>query len=170
MGPVPVLLCEENVQPFDPVVAHFDGTCFWYERPDMRRNPALAAYLRESFNDGVPPDKLHKKGLSREEREAYAWAWQSLEEARRNREEVRLVDALAHAEGRLLSFIERNDVYTVTYRIQDRTHTSTVRKDDLTVLTSGICLSGRDRDFDLTSIVGVMREAATIGMEPYEDE
>jgi hypothetical protein len=184
--PVPVLLCEESVQPFDAIIARFDGQRFWYEQPNARRNPALAAYLREAFNEVLPPEQLSKKGLSREEREAYALVWRASEEAQRRIEEerqrsrearrrakeearrsigeARLADALSHAQGRLLSFIERDDVYTVTYRVNKRTHTSTVRKDDLTVLTSGICLSGRDHDFDLTSVVGVMREAATIGM------
>ena len=189
-GPVRLELAEESVQPFDAVIARFDGGRFWYERPDARRNPALAAYLRQSFSEGLQSDMLHKKGLSREEREAYVWACEAVEEARRNREErlrnreqrlrreeamrrnpeeVRLADALAHAEGSLVSFIERDDVYTVRYQINDRTHTSTIRKDDLTVVTSGICLSGQDDNFDLTSIVGVMREAAAIGM-PDEAE
>ena len=174
--PVPVLLCEESVQPFDAILARFDGRRFWYEGPNRRRNPALAAYLRESFNGSLPPDQLQKKGLSSEEREAYEWALKSIEEALerarynrevagRRREEMRLVNALAHAQGQLLSYIERDNIYTVTYRVGNRTHTSLIRKDDLTVLTSGICLSGLDRDFDLTSVVGVMREAASFGME-----
>ena len=35
-------------------------------------------------------------------------------------------------------------------------HTSAIGKGDLTVISSGICLSGRARDFDLQSLVGVM--------------
>jgi hypothetical protein len=35
-------------------------------------------------------------------------------------------------------------------------HTSAIAKADLTVVSSGICLSGRDRDFDLQSLVGVI--------------
>lgn len=72
-------------------------------------------------------------------------------------------DALAHADGRLTGFIERDDAYTVTYRVGNREHISTVSKRDLTVLTSGVCLSGLDSNFDLTSLVGVMREGAETG-------
>ena len=82
-----------------------------------------------------------------------------IEEARRTSVEGRLADALTHAGGKMLAFLERADAYTVTYQIGNQQHISTVRKDDLTVITAGICLSGRDRDFDLASLVGVMRES-----------
>ena len=47
-----------------------------------------------------------------------------------------------------------NGQFRVNYAYKDRSD-SVVIDDKLTVLSSGICLSGRDRDFDLTSIVFV---------------
>jgi hypothetical protein len=169
--PVPVLLSEENVQPFDVIVARFDGNQFWFEERDARHSPLIAAYLRRSWHEKLEPEHLQKKGLSVEEKAAYAWAWQTSEEGKKRGEEYRIAKALGHAQAELLSFIERDDVYTVTYRVQQHTHTSTVRKNDLSVLTSGICLSGRDADFDLTSLVGVMSEAQRIGhdMDDYDE-
>lgn len=158
--PVPVLLAEESIQPFETLKARFDGRFFWYERRDPRRNPALAAYLRQALQENVLPGDLRRTGLSAEERAAYAWTWNLLEEARRSKVEVRLADALAHAGGRLTAFMERDEVYTVTYEVDGARHVSSVRKNDLTVLTAGICLAGQDRRFDLTSLVGVLRQAA----------
>lgn len=159
-NPVPVLLTEESIQPFETLKTRFDGRFFWYERRDQRRNPALAAYLRQALNEQVEAKALHKPGLSAEERAAYAWAWKLLEEARRSKDEVRLADALTHAGAQLSSFIEREEVYTITYQVDGQNHVSTIRKNDLTVLTAGICLAGQDQRFDLTSLVGVLREAS----------
>lgn len=157
--PVSLLLAEEGIQPFETVVARFDGRFFWYEQRDGRRNPAIAAYLREALNLEMDAAALSRAGLSAEERAAYAWALQGLARARVDDVATRLSDALQHADGRLLSFVERDAIYTVTYEAGSQRYTSNVRKDDLTVQTAGICLSGRDGDFDLTSLVGVMREA-----------
>lgn len=157
--PAPVWLAEEGIQPFETIVARFDGSFFWYERRESRSNPAIASYLRQALTEDTPPDQLHKLGLTAEERAAYAWVCKLAEDARLREHEVRLADALQHASGRLLSFIERDDRYTVTYEVDGERHVSNVGKRDLSVLTSGICLSGRDSDFDLTSIVSVMREA-----------
>jgi hypothetical protein len=160
---VPIVLAEDGVQPFETVITRFDGRLFYYEQCDSRRNPTLAAYLREAIAVPTPPAELRKPGLSAEERAAYTWAWDLLEEAHRDHVAERLSDALAHAGAHLRSFLEREDVYAVTYTLGAERHTSIIRKNDLTVLTAGICLSGRDADFDLTSLVGVLREAADEG-------
>ena len=197
-GPAWVREVEEGVQPFDALLARFDGTHFWFESPDSRRPPAIAAFLRESFALEIEPGNLRKKGLTAQERTAYAlalygpppepemaietgalpeydrrigptlndidpafdWRWS------RNDAEGRLARSVAHGGGRLVSYVERGGVYSVTYKFGTHTHTSTVRASDLRVETSGICLSGRDGDFDLTSLVGVMQEAARV--EPWQ--
>ena len=37
-------------------------------------------------------------------------------------------------------------------------HTSLIRKNDLTVVSAGICLDDQDEDFDLMALVGVMEQ------------
>lgn len=182
---------EDNVQPFDTLLTRFDGAHFWFEANDSRRSPAIAAYLRESLMDEIAPENLHKKGLSSEERAAYALALYGPpaqaeiefpaplevadEEAqvpinwRHNAVAARLARSVGHSGAQLVSYIERDGVYSVTYRFGDRTHTSTVRAGDLKVETSGICLSGRDGDFDLTSLVGVMQQAASVQPWQFDD-
>ena len=169
-GPAPVSLAEAGIQPFETVVARFDGHFFWYERRDSRSNPALAAYLREALDAGTPTGALRKSGLSPEERAAYDWARALVAEAERAGVAGRLAAALAHAGGRLIAFTERDDSYTVAYQVGDERAVSTVRKGDLSVLTAGICLSGHDARFDLTSMVSVMREAAGQPIPRYGDE
>ena len=165
---VPAGLVEEGTQPFDTIVARYDGRLFWYERRDGRRNPALAAYLREAFSAQIPPADLRKSGLSAEERAAYALHWEAAAHERRDADEARLADALAHAGARLVAYVEREDSYTVAYTAGATRHVSVVAKGDLTVLTAGICLDGHDRDFDLTSLVGVLREAEGRGAPRWQ--
>jgi hypothetical protein len=73
-GAAPVRGSGENVQPFDTFLARFDGTHFWFEAPDSRRSPAFGQFLRESLSSTKAPAELQKKGLSSEERAAYAFA------------------------------------------------------------------------------------------------
>lgn len=169
-GAAPVLLAEAGIQPFETVIARFDGHFFWYERRDTRRNPALAAYLRDALDAGTPTADVRKPGLSAEERAAYDWARTLVAEAERAGVVGRLAAALAHAGGRLIAFTERDDSYTVAYLVDGARSVSTVRKSDLSVLTAGICLSGQDASFDLTSMVSVMREAAGQSIPRYGDD
>lgn len=162
-GMIPVRLVEDG-RLFEVVEARFDGSQFWYSGPDPRRDPATAKYLREQLDRLTPPEQLQRSGLTAEERTAYELNYQpryeATEEGRRSREERRLRGALAHAGADLKDFVERQDVYTVTYEVDGRRHVSAVSKADLSVQVAGICLDGEDANFDLQSLVGVIREAA----------
>lgn len=175
-GPVILRLPEEGMQRFETVIASFDGRLFYYRTREPARDPALAAYLREQIVQGgetdLPPspETLHKRGLSAEERGAYALARTMLVDARRSQAETRLGDALAHAGAELRDYSERDDHYVVRYVVDGRTHVTTVGQDDLTVMTAGICLAGGDRAFDLASLVGVLQEAGQRNLLWYDGD
>jgi hypothetical protein len=160
-GLIPVRLVEE-AQLFEVIETRFDGSQFWYAAPDSRWDPGMANYLRQELDRLTPPEKLERSGLTAEERAAYALAfwprYEATEEARRSREERRLRDALTHAGAELTAYVERQDVYTVTFEVDGQRHVSAVAKKDLSVRVAGICLSGEDEHFDLQSLVGVIRE------------
>ena len=75
----------------------------------------------------------------------------------------RLRESLSHAGAQLIDYLERGDSYRVTYSVAGQRFTSAVAKGDLTVQSAGICLEGMDRNFDLTSLVGVLREGQAGG-------
>jgi hypothetical protein len=160
-GLVPVRFVED-AQAFELIQTRYDGHQFWYAGSDPRWDPATAAYLRQALDQVVHPEKLSRPGLTSEERAAYAvnyWPrYEASEEARRSREEQRLRGALEHAGAELKGYVERQDVYTITYEVDGQRHVSAVSKKDLSVQVAGICLSGEDANFDLQSLVGVIRE------------
>ncbi|HEY7158818.1 MAG TPA: hypothetical protein VH575_33040 [Gemmataceae bacterium] len=157
-GLLPVRLVEE-AQTFETIAARFDGVQCWFENVDARTDPSAAMYLRQALRTMTPPEQARRPGLTAEQRTAYAVAYGLRREAERDRTEDRLRTALAHAGGRLTSYLEREDGYRVEFEIDGRRHVSAVDKGDLTIQAAGICLSGQDRCFDLQSLVGVLREA-----------
>ena len=75
-----------------------------------------------------------------------------------NNDAHRLQEALQQGGGQLQNYRDRGDYWQVEWQTVDgEFHSSAIDKNDLTVVSSGVCLSGRDRDFDLQSLVGVMR-------------
>jgi hypothetical protein len=157
-GLVPVRLVEE-AQLFEVIESRFDGVHFWYAGVEPRWDAARGAYLRQALAQEVEPAALERAGLTAEEREAYALCFQASEKARRHREEDRVRQALAHAGADFKQWRDRDDVYTITFEVDGQQHVSVVSKKDLAVQVAGICLSGQDEEFDLHSLVGVIREA-----------
>jgi hypothetical protein len=152
----------EECDLFDTIVARFDGSQFWFDRMESRADPAVAAYLRREAAEMTEPEKLERRGLTEGERAAYSLIFHHRAAAiladERHRGELRLHATLAQAGASLRDFGDAGDSYRVTYNVDGVRHVSVVRKDDLTVLSAGICLSGQDRVFDLNSLVGVLRE------------
>ena len=151
-GLVPIAFAP-SLQPFQTAVVRFDGAMFLLESTER---PAEAAFLRGELAKGT--EEPARKGLTDFERRAYAAALRLKLEMEKSEEERRLEGALKAAGAELDGFAERHGAFTVRWRVDGVTYTSIVTKGDFTVVSSGICLSGRDRDFDLTSLVSVMRE------------
>jgi hypothetical protein len=149
----------DDIEPFDSIVARFDGQAFWFDQLDEAIDPRLAAHLRRSLIELAEPKAIDRPGLTLGQRWAYSLAYAArLKELPAFANENRLRDALAHAGAVLRDFAQQGDVFRVSYDIDGQRHVSTVNQRDLTVQSSGICLSGRDRDFDLASLVSVLRE------------
>ena len=154
---LPVLLAEE-IQPFDHLIARFDGSQAWFDRTDDRADPTAAAYLRDALADMRFPELVDRPRLTAEDRAAYRLAFETKKAALKDRTEDRLRDALGHAGADYRGHVERDDGYRVEFVVDGQRHVSIVST-DLSVQLAGICLSGEDRKFDLSSLVGVLRQS-----------
>lgn len=163
-SPAPVRLhLVDGGAPFDPVLCRFDGAAWWFEDLDRRADPTVAPALRTRLARLVPPEALRVPGMTPEMRGAYEITYgieqEALERKRRRSPDYRLGEALRRFGGELEDFTDRGEWWVVEWRTRDgRRHTSAIDK-DLTVRGAGVCLSGRERDFDLQSLVGVMEGA-----------
>jgi hypothetical protein len=181
--PVPVHLVSEGAA-FEPIIARFDGTAFWFDEIDRRAEPQPTEQLREQLEQVTLPDQVRFAGMTPEMLTVYELvlqqtpAYQQREQHRRQArgagraggaegaggageaertDEQQLRDALQMGGGRLRTFRDRGEFWQVEWTTRDgERHTSAIAKGDLTVMSSGICLSGCDRDFDLQSLVGVI--------------
>lgn len=145
-----------DLAPLEPVLARHDGTSCWFQGPDRRADPLLAARLREALAAGTPVGDLRVPGLGREFRSAYALAWTPI---RQRAPEERLRRALATGGGELADYQDRGEHWWVAWTTRDGARHHSLIDKDLGVVAAGICLSGEDDRFDLTSLVGVVEQA-----------
>lgn len=156
-GQVPIALPQE-VRLFDTIDVRFDGENFWYDRHSSHRTPRIAAQLRDLFAEETDPEMAILGGMTVEERLCYQIAFDQEIEAKKDRKEERLRRALERGGAVLRSYVERGTTYTVEFTVDGERHRSVVDSETLRVSSAGICLSGGDRNFDLQSLVGVIRE------------
>lgn len=149
-GPRLVRLVGDGL-PFDQVTCGWDGQTLWFHQVDRRADPVVADRLREAVKTQTPPAF---KGCTPEMKAAYS---SLIRPPQIPPEEQRLRAALATGGGELRSYVEAGDHWRVEWTdSHGEDHVSAISKDDLTVLSAGICLSGEDEKFDLASLVGVV--------------
>ncbi|BAY27974.1 hypothetical protein NIES2100_78010 [Calothrix sp. NIES-2100] len=156
--PIAVHLVTEGVA-FEQIITRCHGKSCWFEEIDRRTDPIITETLQSAIQQLTPAAKLQFKGMTPEMRTVYELATERIEGFQLQQDEKRLRKALQQGGGELSQFQDHGDYWTVNWRTADGIrHTSAIAKIDLTVISSGICLSGRDRDFDLQSLVGVMEQ------------
>ncbi|MEG4578045.1 hypothetical protein QUA71_00160 [Microcoleus sp. MON1_C5] len=158
--PLPVHLVNDGAS-FEPIIARWDGQSWWFEDIDRRADPLPSEELRKGLNKVISPQEIRFKGMTPKMRTVYELVAQQTEEFsekfQQRRDENRLREALQMGGGELREFRDRDDYWLIEWTAGngDR-HTSAIAKNDLTVVSAGICLSGLDRNFDLQSLVGVI--------------
>jgi hypothetical protein len=155
--PIPVHLVAEGIA-FLAATIRWDGRLWWFEALDRRADPFMVEKLKQAIEQNTLPEDLSLSGLTPELRTAYDLVTQEIEDfSPQRRDERRLRQALAMGGGELQEFADHNGYWRVEWSSADgERHTSAISKQDLTVMSAGICLSGQDQDFDLQSLVGVV--------------
>ncbi|MBN9420693.1 MAG: hypothetical protein J0I12_34930 [Candidatus Eremiobacteraeota bacterium] len=148
---------------FELVEAAFDGRNLWFCRSVLNTRLALAEEMARALRGDVAAEELQLKGLTPMDRASFALLVKPVVRVGVDVQELddhgRLSRALQRGGGSLRSFTLDGDSFQVHWEdSRGTTRFSRIRKNDLTVLSSGICLSERDSDFDLTSLVGVLEE------------
>jgi len=156
---------------FDAIIARYDGIKWWFDSLDMSDNLLIVEELRQLSSAMSPPYSIRIKGLTPEMRKAYDINMNPIPVAGAidvpMTDEEKISLSLARGGGRLISFIDRGDRWTVEWETSTgERHSSAINKEDMTVISAGICLSGGDRAFDLQTLVGVVERRN----DPYYDD
>ena len=159
---IPIQLTD-GIDMFDTVITRFDGQRCWFDKTDPRRSQRIGKDLRESLITMTDPGLLSVAQCNAAEREVYERALLRKMMNEKDSDEVRIQRALERAGARYQSHRDVGDSFTVSYEVNGEVHRSTIDKQSLSVKAAGICLTGMDADFDLQSLVGVIREGQQIG-------
>ncbi|MGB0932100.1 MAG: hypothetical protein ACPGVB_15055 [Chitinophagales bacterium] len=160
--PVLVRLVTEG-KDFEQIVARFDGAAFWFDKLDRKGDPFLAEDLRTALKEEKLVGDLNIKGLTPETKTTYDIAVDRrilfLKEFHNTSDEGRLKTALKTGGGSLEDFEDKGEYWVVNWTTSNgEKHHSAIRKENLTVMSAGICLAGEDDRFDLQSLVAVVED------------
>lgn len=159
---VPVHLAEQCGR-FDTAVVRFDGSQCWFESADPRRSRKIADRLRGQLQDYVELEAGDFAGCTPVETDIYETCLLQRLEHRKDSDEARIERSLLRAGAKYFSHHERGESFVVRYEVEGKSYHSTVDKGSFAIQSAGICLSGYDANFDLQSLVGVIREGRATG-------
>jgi hypothetical protein len=150
------------IRPFDVLIGRVLGSILLYDEPDRRLLWApVSAHLRKAFEtDWKKP--LRVKNASAEMRAVFTLLQNRMLEEQKKTLGGRIEAALIYSGATLKAWTEWGQGYEVVWTHEGREY-RTILRPDLFVESAGICLSGRDSDFNLSAIVHVMAQARKLG-------
>lgn len=114
--------------------------------------PYVSSGLRMSFQNR--DNVLMVRGATPDHRAAYMEKLDLIE-----RPKIEVPDSVSFMGGVLLDIVNRGDGTTlVTYSVSNSTFTSLVDSKTMKVISAGICLDGEDSNYDLTTLIPVIRK------------
>jgi hypothetical protein len=151
--PYDCLMVDTNIEPFMVLQTRLWNNQLIFESviPSI-----INIDLLGSLDEGIK-DSPAISGMIPEFKTVYSMLTDEIEQARKATVAGRIDDAVSYLGGDLIGFSESGNGYTIRWKVGENEY-STIVQSDLRLISSGICLSGRDRDQTLTSIVSVMRQ------------
>jgi len=156
--PKALYLVSGAVRPFDVLVARVLGNLLLCDEYDRRLLWAPAStQLRKAFeHDWKKQPQV--KGATAEERAVFSMLQSRIWEERKKTVEEKIESALAYSGAALKAWTEYGGGYEVIWTHDGREYRTIIRQ-DLFCESAGICLSGRDSDYNLSAIVHVLAQA-----------
>ncbi|WP_293149814.1 hypothetical protein [Okeania sp. SIO2C9] len=97
---------------FEPIIARFDGSSWWFEDIDRRADPFVAEQLREAFKNITPLKEVRFKGITPEMKTVYDLVARQKEEfmkqIQQQKDEKQLREALEMGGDELQNFRDRS--------------------------------------------------------------
>ena len=150
-----------NISLFDVIHVRFNGQYFIYERHQAGKYQQLTEECRDLLNKETKPDRIKIAfGFAR----AYAYAYEVTVKQKIITAQDKVKTAIERAGGKFKNLVDRGGIFTVSFEVEGETFTPTVNANNLMLENAGICLSGRDRSFDLESFVHVTRKGIQDGV------
>lgn len=139
---------------FDEVIAANDGMHCWFVsgKRDNNHNKTLA--LRESLAGFIEPGSLSIPRLSARDVLLYRLALALNQGEEKDLEKLKIRSAIEMGGGQLMSYTRQAGGFAIKWIKGRRTFDSFIAP-DLSVLSAGYCLSGRDREQDLTTLASL---------------
>jgi hypothetical protein len=156
---IPVFLPGGLITDFSTCICRYDGANIWYQGTDIWNDIARVDYLQQSLEKLTLPESIQFLGMTFEEKIAYSIRFKMDATIRESLKEKGIQHDVEFAGGKFIKSIEKDDHFSVTYEVDGEKYTSIVSKGSVRqVLSAGICLSGTDTEYDLKTLVSVIRE------------
>jgi hypothetical protein len=151
--PTSCFLVSEAIEPFSVVLTRVWGDMLLYDTSiDSMRGHKFKTALNEELPDPPKvPDTLPEFKI------VYKLLANQIIEAKKKSIKTMISDAVGFLGGNLVGFNESGNGYIINWN-DGKTNFETRVDGDLRVTSSGICLSGRDSEQTMSSIVSVMRK------------